>query len=502
MTTAYQTLENRFRDYGTLGDISAMMYWDRATMMPDGAAPGRNDQAALITRLRRQILLSSETADLLDQAETETDGLTAFQLANLRQMRREYLNESILPDELVEKSERDASVSELAWRDNRASNDFAAQQPHLETVLDNVRQVASIRAEAFGTSPYDALIDLYEPSLTQAEIDPVFDRLAGELPDLASRIIDAQAMAGHPDDIPGPFSVKAQKRIGEEFMSALGFSFDRGRLDESVHPFTGGIPDDVRLTTRYTDGRFDEAMMGILHETGHALYEQNLPAEWRGQPVGQSGGMALHESQSLLVEMQLCRGRAFVEWSGPKLQAALGGDVGDPLWSVDAQHRRLLKVSRGLIRVDADEVTYPLHVILRYRLEKALVSGDLAVGELPGAWNDGMAELVGVRPESDADGCLQDIHWMAGAIGYFPTYSLGALAAAQFYQAALSQLPGLDDQVREGEFQPLQTWLAENIHSRGRSESTQQILARVTGATLGADAFMAHLKQRYLNDAN
>lgn len=499
--SAYQKLEQRFGDYGTLGDISAMMYWDRATMMPDGAAPGRNDQSALITRLRREILLSSETADLLDQAEAELaadpTALDAMQAANLRQMRREHRNESILPDELVERAERDAANSELAWRDNRKNNDFTAQRPHLETVLRNVQDVAAIRAEAFDVSAYDALIDLFEPGLTQAEIDPVFEQLATDLPPLAGKIIDAQQRAGLPADIPGPFSVPAQKAIGEKFMAALGFSFDRGRLDESVHPFTGGIPDDVRLTTRYTDGRFDEAMMGILHETGHALYEQNLPRAWRGQPVGQSGGMALHESQSLLVEMQLCRGRPFVEWSAPQLCAALGGQAGDPLWSVDAQHSRLIRVSRGLIRVDADEVTYPLHVILRYRLEKALISGDLAIADLPGAWDDGMQQLVGIRPDTDADGCLQDVHWMSGAFGYFPSYTLGALAAAQFYRAAGDQLPDLATDIRRGHFAPLIDWLADNIHSRGRSETTQQILQRVTGQSLGTAAFMAHLEQRY-----
>lgn len=493
---AYQELEARFRRRGRIEDALGILYWDRSTLMPEGAAEGRADQIAELSLISREILIAPETAELLDRAEADGAGLDAWQARNLELMRRDYLLATAVPTDLVEALQRAGAAAEMCWRQARRDNDFARQKPHLEKVFGLVREAASARAEAMDLSPYDAQLELFEPGLRDAAVGPVFEDLARWLPDTIDDILSRQAAAPAPDVPAGPFPVAAQKALGERLMTALGFSFENGRLDESLHPFTGGVQDDVRLTTRYGADDFAEALMGIIHETGHALYEQGLPAEWRGQPVGRSGGMALHESQSLICEMQLSRGPAFLHHLAPLLAETFGDQ---PAFAADNLSRLVTRVERGLIRVDADEATYPMHIVLRYRLEKALLSGDLAIADLPGAWNDGMAELVGVRPPNDRDGCLQDIHWMDGAVGYFPTYTLGALAAAQLMAALRRDVPDLDDRVRAGDFAAFTGWLREKVHRRGLSATTGTVLAEATGAPLAADAFHAHLQARYLD---
>jgi carboxypeptidase Taq len=280
-------------------------------------------------------------------------------------------------------------------------------------------------------------------------------------------------------------------------MERIGFDFTHGRLDVSAHPFCGGTPDDVRITTRYDECDFARSLMGVLHETGHALYQRGLPAEWRLQPVGRARGMAMHESQSLLLEMQVCRSRAFLTYAAPIIREAFG--VAGPQWEVDALYRRQIQVRRGFIRVDADELTYPAHVILRYRLERAMIACDLEPAELPGAWAEAMRELLGVVPDTDREGCLQDIHWYDGNWGYFPTYTLGALIAAQLFDAARRDIPELTHAIAEGEFRPLLGWMHERVHSKGSLLSTAQLVESATGRPLGTASFERHLRDRYLS---
>jgi carboxypeptidase Taq len=279
-------------------------------------------------------------------------------------------------------------------------------------------------------------------------------------------------------------------------MQRIGFDFAHGRLDVSSHPFCGGTPDDVRITTRYSESDFARALMGVLHETGHALYQRGLPIEWRRQPVGRARGMAVHESQSLLLEMQVCRSRAFLTYAAPILREAFAG-VG-PGWEAEALHRRQIRVQRGVIRVDADEVTYPAHVILRYRLERAMIAGDLRPSDLPGAWAEGLYALLGVAPANDREGCLQDIHWYDGAWGYFPTYTLGALIAAQLFETARCDVPDLTEAIALGEFAPLLGWLRERVHSKGSLLPTSELVEEATGRPLGTASFERHLRDRYL----
>jgi len=281
----------------------------------------------------------------------------------------------------------------------------------------------------------------------------------------------------------------------------VGFDFGRGRLDESLHPFCGGVPDDVRITTRYDESDAAGAIMAVLHETGHALYEQGLPPAWRDQPVGRALGMSVHESQSLLMEMQACRSRAFLTYAAPVMAEMLNGGDDGAGWDPDTLSRLYTRVAPGLIRVDADEVTYPAHIILRFRLERALLTGDLVLDDLPGAWRDGMKEVLGVTVPDDRTGCLQDIHWYDGAIGYFPTYTLGAMTAAQLFQAAVEAVPSIPDDLAKGDFGPLLGWLRDHVHALGSSVTAAEMLERATGKPLDAGVFKAHLRRRYVDRA-
>jgi carboxypeptidase Taq len=312
-------------------------------------------------------------------------------------------------------------------------------------------------------------------------------------------VLERQAALPPVQTLDGPFPVAAQRALGERLMRTVGFDFERGRLDVSLHPFCGGASNDIRLTTRYDEADFTKALMGVLHETGHALYEQGRPQAWLAQPVGAARGMALHESQSLLVEMQAARSRPFLEFLAPLVRDAFGGS--GPAWDADNLLRLYTRVAPGFIRVDADEVTYPAHVILRTRLERAMIAGDLAVAELPGAWNDGMTELLGITPPDDRRGCLQDIHWPSGGWGYFPTYTLGAAIAAQLFDAAGRAEPDLQPGLARGDFTPLVGWLRRSIHSQGSRLDSDALLTAATGRPLDPAVYRRHLERRYLGGA-
>jgi carboxypeptidase Taq len=383
----------------------------------------------------------------------------------------------------------------MEWRRARPANDFAGIRPSLQRVLDLAREVGAAKAAKLGSSPYEALLDQYEPGGSTAEIDRLFRPLIEVLPGLIADALAAQEKRPTPIAPTGPFPIEAQRRVGRLLMEKLGFEFDHGRLDISLHPFCGGTPDDVRITTRYDEADFAQALMGVLHETGHALYERGLPVAWRRQPVGEARGMSVHESQSLLMEMQLCRSKAFLDFAAPILRDCFGGS--GPAWESENLYRLGTRVRRSFIRVDADEVTYPAHVILRYRLERAMIAGDLTLKDLPAAWNDGMKDLLGVAPPDDRQGCLQDIHWYDGGFGYFPTYTLGAMTAAQFFDAAKRDRD-VDTGIAGGDFKPLLAWLRRNVHGLASSLPTSELLIRATGRPLDSAVFEAHLRGRYL----
>ena len=494
MPSASATLFAHFGRAAALGNALGILHWDNEVMMPVGAAGTRAESIAQLNVLKHGMLTDPRIGDWLAAAEGET-GLDAFARANLREIRRIWTVETAVPADLVEASSRAVSASELAWREARANADFKALEAKLGEVLRLQREIGRAKGEKLGLSTYDALLNDYEPGGRSARIDVLFDDLAAFLPGFIEEALAAQARRPAILPLDGPFPIERQRQLGLDLMKVLGYDFDRGRLDVSLHPFCGGADNDVRITTRYDESNFTRALMGVLHETGHALYEQGRPQAVMNQPVGQARSMSIHESQSLLVEMQACRSREFIDFATPLMAAAFGGE--GEAWSADNLHRIYTQVARGLIRVDADEVTYPAHVIQRYRLERALIAGDLAIADLPAAFNDGLKQLLGVTPPDDRLGCLQDVHWPAGLWGYFPTYTLGAMTAAQVFDAACRAEPGILPAISRGDFSGLVGWLRTQIHSQGSLYETDELLTRATGRPLDAAVFKAHLKRRY-----
>jgi carboxypeptidase Taq len=494
--TAYERLADRFARIATIGEASSMLGWDAAAMMPPGGGAARGDQLAVLAGLAHGMLTAPEVADDLQAAEAAGPDPDPWRAANLRLMRHTHTRATALPADLVEAQARANSACEKVWREARRTSDFALVRPHLAEVLRLVREQAAALAPALGLAPYDTLMDGYQRGIGAADVAPVFVAheifLQRAMPEVEAR----QARQPAPIRPAGPFPVATQETLCQRLSEQLGLDFDHARLDRSAHPFSGGTPTDVRITTRYDEADFTQAVLAVVHETGHALYQRGLPTDYARQPVGEAAGMAAHESQSLIVEMQACRSDAFLAWLGPELHATFGGDAAPYR---PANLGRLWRhVSRGFIRVDADEMTYPAHVILRFRLEQALITGDLTVADLPGAWNDGFAALLGLTPPDDARGCLQDIHWYDGAIGYFPSYTLGAMAAAQLMAAARRALPALDAALGKGDLSPLIGWLRAKVHRMGSLLGFNDLLRAATGKPLDPADFQAHLAARYL----
>ena len=460
-TTAYERLADRFRLVSTIGECESMLGWDAAAVMPHGGGAARGDQLAVLAVLRHERLVAPEVADDLAAAETSDP----WESANLRLMRHTYARAKAIPADLVEAQAKANSHCEKVWRVARHDSDFAMVRPHLAEVLKLSREAAMALSGALGLSPYDALMDGYQQGIGANDVTPIFAEYEGFLATALPAVERVQAR--HPSAVrpTGPFPIAAQQGLCLDLARGLGLDFDHARLDQSAHPFSGGTPTDVRITTRYDEADFASSVLAVVHETGHALYERGLPTAYARLPVGGAAGMAVHESQSLIVEMQAFRSDSFLKWLGGRLHAAFGGDPKP--YAMENLGRLWRHVQRSFIRVDADELTYPAHVILRFRLEHAMIAGDLEVADLPCAWNDGLKALLGIVPPDDGQGCLQDIHWYDGAFGYFPCYTLGAMAAAQLMQAARDKIPGLDDAFGRGDFSPLLSWLQVHVHRVG-----------------------------------
>ncbi len=492
MNPAYASLKSRFARIATLGEASAMLGWDASAKMPPGGGAARGEQLATLAGLMHEMLTAPEVAQEL--AGAQADG--AWNSANLGLMRRAHTRATALPTALVEASTIACSSCEKTWREARRASDFAMVRPELERVVALTREQAARLSDALSLSPYDALMDGYQRGIGAADVAPIFADYEVFLRDALPRVERAQAAAPPRIPLAGPFPVETQRVVAQSMAARMGLEFAHARLDESTHPFCGGTPTDVRITTRYREDDVAQALLGVLHETGHALYERGLPEAWRRQPVGEAAGMGAHESQSLIVEMQACRGDAFLGFLGRELHAAYGGDAAP--YAPENLARLWRHVERGCIRVDADEITYPAHVILRFRLEQALIAGELAVADLPAAWNEGLRALLGITPPDDARGVLQDIHWYDGAFGYFPSYTLGAMAAAQLMRAARAAVPGLDAALAHGDAAPLLGWLREHVHAHGARLGFQELLVAATGKPLDPGDFQAHLTARYL----
>lgn len=496
---SYQLLATHFSRIGQLGEVAAIVEWDQAVNMPAAAGPARAHAMAGLSTITHELLTATQVEEWLHTAEQDA-ALSEEERANLSLMRHRYRRATALPQDLVYELTEASKISEQAWRRYRAENDFRSYAPFLERVLKAARAASSALGDALGLSPYEAMVDEYEPGLRLATIESAFAPLRAELPGLRQEILAARSKLNVTPPV-GPFAESAQKELGLIIMEATGVDMSRVRLDVSHHPFCGGVPTDVRITTRYETSEFLSALLGVIHESGHARYEQGLPTRWAHQPLGQARGMVTHESQSLFFEMQVCRGEDFLHFLRPHLLTVFPEQAKHmpSAFSEENLSRLVTRVAPGLIRVNADEVTYPAHILLRYELEQALIAGQLAVQDLPEAWDQKMQEYLGLRTlGDDRNGCMQDVHWPSGAFGYFPLYTLGAMVSAQLFAAASAKLPELARQIQEGEFSALNAFLAENIWRHGSRYDVDQLLQRATGEGLKPEHFLAHLRRRYL----
>ncbi|MGK0258620.1 MAG: carboxypeptidase Taq [Candidatus Azotimanducaceae bacterium] len=492
---AYETLAARNKRLSALKNALGILHWDQETMMPPAAAPSRAEVFAELGVMAHEISTLDDTSDLLADADQQDD-LDVWQRANLREIRHAYLHANAVPAELVKHIEIARSESTMVWREARPKNDFAALAPKLDKLFGLIREQATVKSEAMNVTPYESLLDEYDPGRREAQVDAIFTDLESFLPGFLQKVMEKQAAAPAAVMPPGPFAQADQENLSREVLKILDFPFERGRLDTAAHPFSGGADGDRRITTRYEDDDFTKSLMAVIHETGHALYQDGLPKQWQGQPVGNHRGMTVHESQSLLLEMQAARSEQFIRFLSSVLKTQMRGT--GSAWEPNNILRLYRKVEPGLIRVYADEVTYPLHVILRYKMEKSILAGDITTSDLPHAWNESMKNTLGIEPPNDTDGVMQDVHWPAGIFGYFPTYSLGAMAAAQIFKTATNANTEIAPALGRGEFKPLYNWLSDNIRSQGCLLMPDELIEQATGAPLGTEAYKASITERYL----
>ena len=491
--SAYIKLKEIFREASLSSDIAGILHWDMSTMMPSNSRNQRAEQLAYLSKITHDKVSSDKVRDLILEAKHEA--LNENDIYNLREIEREHKLTSSVPSNLVQQISKTAAKCEGEWQEARKNSNFNLIKNTLSELIYLTKEEADILGKVFNLSPYEALVNKFEPGLNIKLITDVFDDLQQFLTPLIDTIIEKQKSQ---KILPIQYKINEnqQKDIAEHIMKIIGFDFKRGRLDKSVHPFCGGSTNDVRITTRYNEDNPFSSLDGVMHETGHALYELNLPEKWSHQPVGKSRGMVMHESQSLLIEMQITRSLAFKTFLSKLLKDKF--NIIDK--SFDANNLYLLgtRVEKSFIRVESDEVTYPLHIILRFNLERKIFNNEIGVNDIPEAWNDEYKKLFDKKVDKDSDGCLQDVHWYAGLFGYFPTYSLGALTAAQFASQLRIDLPKLDLNIEKGKFEDLVNWLKTNIHEKASFFSTNEVLQQVTKSSLNAKYFKNYINNRYL----
>ena len=492
-TPRYDELAGTWTRMHHLGHLQSIAGWDQAAYMPpkgnEARAAAMAEMAALLHRMRTD-------AKLPDQlARAEQEQLTDMQRANVREMRRQWRASNALPESLVQRQQMATSRCEHAWRTQRPANDWKGFVENFRAVLAVGREEAELLSQLNGVRKYDAMMDRFEPGMTCAQLDRIFGDVRAWLPGLIQQVTARQAQETVLAPV-GPFALTAQRALCEQVMRQLGFDFEAGRLDVSAHPFCGGVPEDVRMTTRFREDDFLGSLMGTVHETGHGRYEQHLPRDWLGQPVADARSMAVHESQSLSFEMQLGSHAGFVRNLAPLVAQALGRQ---PALEPDNLLRLMTRVKPGLIRVDADEVTYPAHIILRYEIERPLLEGEIEPEDVPALWDAKMMELLGLDTRGNfQNGALQDVHWPEALFGYFPCYSLGAMYAAQWFAAMRRAMPDLDTRIAAGDLAPVFDWLRTHIWSQASRWTTDELAIRASGETLNPAHFKAHLRARYL----
>ncbi len=490
LDTTYAGLVAHLKRLDQLGSVSGLLGWDEQVNLPSGSADHRAEQNALLAELAHREATAPQVGAWLDALEAQRDALSADQQAVVRDARRDYAHATRLPGEFIARRTKAQSAGYHAWVEARAQDDFEAFRPHLEANLALAREEADFLD---APDPYDFWLDQFDPGLDRKTVERLFGPLQPALRELAERIeksghtVSTEALKGFPVD--------GQEQFLTAVVRSFGFDFQRGRIDRSVHPFCGGHPLDVRMTTRFDPDNPLDSLSSAAHECGHALYEQGLPREHLGTALSSAVGMAVHESQSRLRENQVGRSRAFWQaWEGD-YRALFGPQLAEV--SSEEFFRMVNRVAVSPIRVDADEVTYNPHIMLRFDLEKRFFDGSLAPADLPAAWNEASARILGYTPRDDREGCLQDVHWAAGLFGYFPSYCIGNLIGAQLWETLRAALPDLDARIAAKDHAPLLAWLREHVHALGRRFQTPEFVEKVTGRPLSHEPLLAYLQDRY-----
>ncbi len=495
---SFEKLDTLNHTLHALTHAMAILGADESTNMPTGGGEARAEALSTLAAMEHEKASAPEIADWIDTAQNQD--LSVDQAAGLAEFKRLYQQRTCLPAEFVGRKTKSAMMCEQAWRGLRARGDWNSLAPLLSEVIDFAREEAQMRADATGLAPYDALIDQYDPGSRMAEIDPIFAQVKSFLKSFLPEALETQKQRHGKRPLKplnGPFPIEKQRALGHAAMQQVGFDFSHGRLDTSHHPFCGGVPTDIRMTTRYQTDTFLPGLMGILHETGHAQYEQGLPRASAHWPHNLARGMGIHESQSLFVEMQINRSPMFWKWAMPQVDKHLGTHVFEG-WEIEDVLAHVNLIEAGFIRVDADEVTYPLHVIMRYEMEQDLISGAMQVKDIPEAWNAKIQDYLDLSTRDNMpDGPMQDVHWPAGLFGYFPSYTLGAMMAAQQWAALVKEIPDAPEQIETGDYSAINAWRSKNIWQQGSRLSTPDLMKSATGEALNPDYFIAHLKKRY-----
>jgi carboxypeptidase Taq len=491
MSTPILDLRDRLATIEDLKAASSVLAWDQETYLPSGGVESRAAQLATLQRVIHESFTSEAIGELIDRSR-DSDDLPDNDEQLLRVVKREYDRATRLPTELVARFAETTAKAMAAWSKARQDSSFEAFRPHLQTIIELSREKAD--ALDIGSEPYDSLLDEFEPGMTTAEVETAFRDLREQLVPIVETIASREGPSSDP--LHQRFDEQKQWGFGLSVIRDFGFDFERGRQDRSAHPFTIHFSSsDVRITTRVDEDFFSPAFFGTLHEAGHGMYEQGVDSGLARSPLAQGTSLGMHESQSRLWENQIGRSLAFWRGHYPKLQSVFPDQLSSV--SLESFYGAINHVQPSLIRVEADEVTYNLHVMLRFELERSLLNDELAVADLPAAWNDGMMEYLGVTPSNDAEGVLQDIHWSMGAIGYFPTYSLGTLMSAQIFAAANGAIPDLDQAITRGDFKSLLKWLTDHIYRHGRALDAREILLAVTGSELDSSQWLAYIRGKF-----
>jgi carboxypeptidase Taq len=504
MTSDYTRLAARMQKISHISNALSILHWDNSTYMPVKSAPSRAEELATLSGMAHAILVDSETKDLIEAAKENLSNLNDWEKANLREIERNYIHASAMSEDLVMRHSKACSDSEMKWRSARKANDFKSLAPYLEEVLTLTKEIAIAKSEKLSLTPHDALMDQHSPGLRSKDVEVVFAILKSKIPAIITEAIKKQA-SQKIILIGAAISVERQKELTYKIAKMLGFDFDKGRLDISAHPFCSGTADDVRLTTRYYEHDPFVSIMGTIHETGHGLYELSRPEKYRSQPVGKAAGMAVHESQSLIMEMQVSRTMNFCKFLSRVIKSHCEKDLvqrgnleADSMFSATNIYNIVNKVEPGLIRVDADEVTYPMHVILRFEIEQDLLAGNMRIKDLPEIWKNKMKSYLGVDVLNDMDGCMQDIHWPSGSFGYFPSYTYGAMIAAQLFDQAVTENPAIVPEFETGNVSSLNEFLNKNLRAYGRLYEFDDLMVKATGKKLDPEIFVKYLEGKYL----